>query len=103
MTFSAEYLQRLVKRCPFYTMGTPQWFAWMAEQMAAVKEVEGKVKEVVASIRKANERHAQVIAELESQLTKLRQLCPHDRTTYHPDPSGNSDSHTECDVCGASV
>jgi hypothetical protein len=26
--------------------------------------------------------------------------CTHPKTTYHPDPSGNNDSFTKCDVCG---
>jgi hypothetical protein len=26
--------------------------------------------------------------------------CPHYLTTYYPDPSGNNDSSTQCDICG---
>jgi hypothetical protein len=37
---------------------------------------------------------------LRAELRKEQKKCPHTKTTYHPDPSGNNDSYSECDVCG---
>ena len=46
-------------------------------------------------------------AEYKAKRDHLREVlrgyqakCDHPKTTYHPDPSGNNDSYTECDVCG---
>ncbi len=39
-------------------------------------------------------------AALKATLRIAQQQCKHEKTTYHPDPSGNNDSYTECDVCG---
>ena len=33
----------------------------------------------------------------------LRKECDHPDTHYHADPSGNRDSWSECNICGASV
>jgi hypothetical protein len=32
-----------------------------------------------------------------------RNSCQHELTTYYPDPSGNNDSYTECNICGAEL
>ena len=37
---------------------------------------------------------------LRQNLRAAQAVCEHPKTTYHPDPSGNNDSYTECDVCG---
>ncbi len=42
-------------------------------------------------------------AELQRKRAEFRKGCPHPSTTYYPDASGNNDSHTECDICGAEV
>jgi hypothetical protein len=36
-------------------------------------------------------------------LKKAQMECQHGKTTYHPDPSGNNDSYTECDLCGKEI
>jgi len=38
---------------------------------------------------------------LKATLREAQKKCTHPHTTYHPDPSGNNDSYTECDICGA--
>lgn len=40
---------------------------------------------------------------LRQTLREAQAKCDHHKTTYHPDPSGNNDSYTECDICGAEV
>lgn len=39
------------------------------------------------------------VERLHAERRKLAMRCPHD-WKYHPDPSGNNDSHYICDVCG---
>jgi len=40
---------------------------------------------------------------LKATLKEAQAKCDHPKTTYHPDPSGNNDSYTECDVCGKEI
>lgn len=37
---------------------------------------------------------------LKTNIRALQQVCAHERTRYHPDPSGNGDSSYECLDCG---
>jgi hypothetical protein len=49
----------------------------------------------IARIRKTA---AEDVKKLESEI-----LCGHEVTKYHGDPSGGSDSHEECLICGEIV
>jgi hypothetical protein len=40
---------------------------------------------------------------LRKDLRVAQNECKHEHTTYHPDPSGNNDSYTECDWCGKEI
>ena len=40
---------------------------------------------------------------LKEKLREEQKKCKHSKTTFHPDPSGNNDSFTECDVCGKEI
>ena len=40
---------------------------------------------------------------LRQELREAQKKCTHKHTTYYPDASGNNDSWTECDECGAEV
>lgn len=46
------------------------------------------------------DRHKQAMAKFDEQLEDLQIECSHWETTYHGDPSGGSDSHTTCEICG---
>lgn len=37
---------------------------------------------------------------LKEELHDAQLTCKHEKTTYYPDPSGNNDSWTECNICG---
>ena len=43
------------------------------------------------------------VLKIKEWIAKLQKKCKHEETVYHPDPSGNKDSWTECDICGLSV
>lgn len=38
-----------------------------------------------------------------TELKDLQDQCPHINTKYYPDASGNNDSSTECQDCGAEL
>lgn len=43
------------------------------------------------------EKRKLVLNEL---LRTFQDKCPHKSTQYYPDPSGNHDSCTQCNICG---
>lgn len=47
-----------------------------------------------------NTEHQQKRNELDQILIDLQKRCPHIRTEYHPDASGNNDWWYECLDCG---
>lgn len=57
-----------------------------------------KLSTVRWRLRKLDREMRMLMAERERTVRR----CPHD-WVYHPDPSGNNDSHYECAVCGRSV
>ena len=53
-----------------------------------------------ARVEREYREQRRVIAE---RRWAIQASCPHASTTYYPDPSGNNDSSTVCNVCGAEV
>lgn len=41
--------------------------------------------------------------ELRKKIVALQEQCPHPKSTYYPDASGNNDSWSECELCGKEV
>lgn len=38
-----------------------------------------------------------------TRIKLIRDGCRHEDTTYYADPSGNNDSYTQCNICGANL
>lgn len=38
--------------------------------------------------------------KIHAKMKEVQGKCIHAARTYHPDPSGNSDSYYECNICG---
>lgn len=78
-----------------------------AELLSAMKDLVKEIKAEVSAIAKKEheeaKRHEATVKDLRIRLGLIRKRCPHPTTTYHPDPSGNSDSYYECNLCGAEV
>lgn len=56
-----------------------------------------KYHDALAALEKEFEAKREILRQ---ELRAAQKICKHEHTTYHPDPSGNNDSYTECDVCG---
>lgn len=52
------------------------------------------------TIEKIEQEKKESIALVRKDTRYIRSLCKHEKTTYHPDPSGNNDSCYTCDICG---
>lgn len=57
----------------------------------------------VQALEKLDEEYRIQRDILRRHLQEAQSKCEHPKTTYHPDPSGNNDSYTECDVCGKEI
>jgi chromatin segregation and condensation protein Rec8/ScpA/Scc1 (kleisin family) len=67
-----------------------------------LKEVEAIAKfrkDLNREIEEENKKHEAKIKDVKQRMTALQERCKHWSKTYHPDPSGNSDSYYECDIC----
>lgn len=63
----------------------------------ALRREDAKLKEACKVYEAAEEQWMTKVSDIR------RADCPHTITTYYPDASGNSDSSTECDVCGITM
>lgn len=57
----------------------------------------------IVKLRNEREKLVDAIKEVDVKILYTQKRCEHYATIYHPDPSGNSDSYYECDICGATV
>lgn len=56
-----------------------------------------EIEETIEKIREAAEESVKLkLAELK----ELHNRCSHSDVSFHGDPSGNNDSHRECEICG---
>ena len=67
------------------------------------KSIKTQLSILNRDIAAEEKRHELEKAVLSYRKLVLQAYCAHHKTTYHPDPSGNSDSSYSCDVCGAEV
>lgn len=68
-----------------------------------LNECERIVKDLWRIENKRNElivEYNDAFKALGVEVKEVREKCPHYVTTYYPDPSGNNDSETTCDICG---
>lgn len=88
-----------------------EWTSAGLEFQKKIEEAERRRKEEEHQFQERIIRDAAAIKERERQLRlekeairlawkQLQKQCKHPNETYHPDPSGNSDSYYECDLCG---
>lgn len=54
-------------------------------------------------LKKLEDIYKQETEQMNQNIRSIQFSCNHELTTYYPDPSGNNDSHTECDICGLEI
>ncbi len=72
---------------------------YIYERLKEAEDVKSQVRALTKEREKEDTRHAQALKEIESRIRESQARCKHWSRTYHPDPSGNSDSFYECDTC----
>lgn len=69
-------------------------------QVANIKQAAARCEQLQ---REEIARHNSAMRGIEETAKRFREQCGHPVTKRHGDPSGNGDSWTECEVCGAEV
>lgn len=72
---------------------------YIYERLKEAEDVKSQVRALEKDRTKEHARHGEAIKEIDSRLKEAQTRCKHWSRTYHPDPSGNSDSFYECDTC----
>lgn len=67
-------------------------------------------EQIIKDLRRIDDKERKLLEEYNAKLKALggekkmiQDKCPHYVTTYYPDPSGNNDSETTCDICGKEI
>ena len=63
------------------------------------QEIKAQVYEIKKKISAEAARHEKRVKKLRQELWAIQKECPHNKTSYEPDPSGNNDSTMTCLVC----
>jgi hypothetical protein len=87
---------------------TTEWTAAAVPILAAhetamqqrIAEVRQGIAFLRGKIREEKTKHDEINKTFEIGIRSLQKQCPHPRWRHYPDPSGNSDSFDECELCG---
>jgi len=67
------------------------------------ERISSKMNELEKDKRDYEKNFRKHIQEKNDEISRIQASCKHHLTTYYPDPSGNNDSSTECNICGKEV
>ncbi len=75
----------------------------VAERLEKYAKIQRGLSACTINQREAAARYDEECRKILARRTAIRNTCDHPDTTYHGSPCGGSDSHTECNVCGAEL
>lgn len=78
----------------------PRFWKQKEESFSDTQIQLNKIRDEYESLSEKYHTDIQVLQEKVNDIVKA---CPHESTEYHPDPSGNNDSWSECLVCGKTL
>jgi hypothetical protein len=73
---------------------------FLHKTMEQVRTIKAQVRSIDKDEETEKDRHKRALSDISAMRKKVRDECSHWETTYYPDPSGNNDSSTSCDICG---
>lgn len=73
---------------------------YIAHQYQEVQEIQRWINKCGQDEQEVREEYESKIAAIQQERVKVQKKCTHLSVTYYPIASGNSDAHTECDICG---
>jgi len=76
---------------------------FLADELESIEQVLSNIRECQVARLDEEARHKEKLREIDGRLLAAQFKCNHYASTYYGDASGGSDSHTECDICGAEL
>ncbi len=73
---------------------------FLETKIKQVSDIENRIKKHHKKKADLYKKQDEQELELEDELKKIQEDCPHLSRSYEPDPSGNHDSHFYCSACG---
>jgi hypothetical protein len=73
---------------------------YIAERYEEVRDTQQQLDKLAQERCEIEKEHKSKLANIDAVVRRVQTNCTHPLTTFHPDVSGNNDSHTDCDVCG---
>ena len=75
----------------------------IAEQYEISMSIRHSIRDLKTAEEELNREYEGRRDIIRGQMQDKKNVCKHWATTYHPDPSGNNDSETTCDICGVEL
>ena len=94
------YSKELLKKLAAYSGNNADK---LADLLHEVQRIQTDIESWDSRLRKAVQNFEAEKAMIEKEKREVQKKCQHWETKYYPDPCRNSDSWTECQICGASV
>jgi DNA repair exonuclease SbcCD ATPase subunit len=70
------------------------------EDFDEANEIKQQIKDLTDQKRKLERTIEEEWKHIKAREAAIQKKCKHWFVKFHPDPSGNNDSHEECQVCG---
>lgn len=77
--------------------------AYIADELSRMQAIRDELRRIARSRQKLIDDHNNDLENLEAAELDIQRTCPHRRTSWHGDPSGNNDSFVECEDCRATA
>ena len=64
------------------------------------EEISQKIYKLQEKLVKEQFAYEKKIKKIKTEIFEIMKNCPHNKISFHSDPSGNNDSFMECSICG---
>lgn len=96
-----ELLREISKRWEQSDVPKAPLVEYIATELDVIDRIRGELGKEREVLAKAESEYFALRASIRENIKNIVAKCPHTLTEYHPDASGNNDSHHECCICGA--
>lgn len=99
MALDVEMVEKIIATCPIgVSLAT-----YLVEQLNIVQKIRADLTRCHADEEAVKAQYEAAKKAIRDRQAHTRKLCQHWKTTYHTGASGNNDSYTDCDICGAEI
>ena len=94
-------IEELVKRYNnTETSQTESLSSWLASQLELIDNILWGIQSINKKRLEAKRTYHESLLAIDKEEMDIQKKCLHLDSTYHSDPSGGSDSFSQCNICG---